>query len=126
MKLLRELAGDISFGLDHIKKAEKLDYLAYYDSLTGLANRSLFLERVGQKLFAARTAQRRLAVFYIDVERFKTVNDAFGRQAGDDLLRQIANRFEAASGGPGRLARIGTDHLGVVSDAAPTGGEAAR
>src|SRR3989449_1052303 len=88
MTLLRELAGDISFALDHIKKAEKLDYLAYYDSLTGLANRSLFLERVGQKLFAARTAQRRLAVFYIDVERFKTVNDAFGRQAGDDLLRR--------------------------------------
>jgi len=126
MKLLRELAGDISFALDHIKKAEKLDYLAYYDSLTGLANRSLFLERVGQKLFAARTAQRRLAVFYIDVERFKTVNDAFGRQAGDDLLRQISNRLEAASGGPDRLARIGADHFAVVSDEVQTEEEAGR
>ncbi len=126
MKLLRELAGDISFALDHIKKAEKLDYLAYYDSLTGLANRSLFLERVGQKLFAARTAQRRLAVFYIDVERFKTVNDAFGRQAGDDLLRQISKRFEAASGGPGRLARIGADHFAVVSDEVQNEEEAGR
>src|SRR3989442_12270449 len=55
MKLLIELSGDISFALDHIAKAEKLDYLAYYDSLTGLANRSLFHERLVQYVSAAQS-----------------------------------------------------------------------
>ncbi len=55
MRLLLELSGDISFALDHITKAEKLDYLAYYDSLTGLANRSLFHERLVQYVSAAQS-----------------------------------------------------------------------
>src|SRR6266853_768113 len=59
MKLLLELAGDISFALDHIAKAEKLDYLAYYDSLTGLANRTLFHERLVQYVIAAQTEKSR-------------------------------------------------------------------
>src|SRR5207245_6743071 len=54
MKLLIELSGDISFALDHIAKAEKLDYLAYYDSLTGLTNRSLFHDRPAPYVSAAQ------------------------------------------------------------------------
>jgi len=61
-KLLVELAGDISFALEHIKKVEKLDYLAYYDQLTGLANRALFLERVGEQLTAAGRSKSKVAV----------------------------------------------------------------
>ena len=53
MGLLTELAGDIAFAMDHIEKQDRLDYLAYYDVLTGLANRDLFLERVGQYLRSA-------------------------------------------------------------------------
>ena len=59
LKLLTELAGDISFALDHIAKAEKLNYLSYYDVLTGLANRSLFLERVAQYMRSAVSTARR-------------------------------------------------------------------
>src|SRR6267378_885723 len=93
MNLLIELSGDISFALDHIAKAERLDYLAYYDSLTGLANRNLFHERLVQYVSAAQSEKNRLAVAVVDVDRFKIINDSLGRQAGDELLRQIAHRI---------------------------------
>jgi diguanylate cyclase (GGDEF)-like protein len=115
MRLLLELAGDISFALEHIEKAEKLDYLAYYDELTGLANRTLFLERLQQKLLAASRAELKLAVFFLDLERFKTINDAFGRQAGDQLLQQVADRIKGAGRDPTRLARIGADHFAIIT-----------
>src|SRR5712691_125841 len=98
MRLLLELAGDISFALEHIAKAEKLDYLAYYDQLTGLANRSLFHERLVQYVSAAQSAKDRLAVAVVDVDRFKIINDSLGRQAGDELLKQIAERIEGHAG----------------------------
>ncbi|HEY7674619.1 MAG TPA: PAS domain S-box protein, partial [Burkholderiales bacterium] len=69
MKLLLELAGDISFALDHIEKADRLDYLAYYDASTGLANRKLFLERVEQHIRIAAQQKGRLALAILDVER---------------------------------------------------------
>ena len=114
MKLLLQLAGDIAFAIEHIGKSEKLDYLAYYDSLTGLANRTLFLERVQQQVAAARHAQQKLAVFMLDIERFKAVNDALGRQAGDELLKQVAARMLGAGVDPARLARIGADHFAMM------------
>jgi diguanylate cyclase (GGDEF)-like protein/PAS domain S-box-containing protein len=116
MKLLTELADNISFALDHIGKEKKLDYLAYYDSLTGLANQSLFLERLQEKLVSARNDQRKQAVFVVDIERFKTINDAFGRQAGDELLKQIAERLvQVGSGDARRFARIGADRFAIVA-----------
>src|SRR5258706_13447611 len=103
MKLLVELAGDISFALDHLEKEERIEYLAYYDSLTGLANRSLFHERLVQYVSTAHGDKSRLAVAVVDVDRFKTINDTLGRQAGDDLLTQIAPPI-AGPAGPTPLA----------------------
>jgi PAS domain S-box-containing protein/diguanylate cyclase (GGDEF)-like protein len=114
MRLLRELAGDISFALDHIQKAEHLDYLAYYDEVTGLANRTLFRERVGQFVSAAGREGKMLAIAKIDIERFKTINDTFGRQAGDALLRQIAKRARLAVTDPNWLACTGGDRFAAV------------
>jgi diguanylate cyclase (GGDEF)-like protein/PAS domain S-box-containing protein len=114
MKLLAELAGDISFALEHIAKAEQLDYLAYYDALTGLANRTLFHERLSHTLSAAGREQHRLALAIFNLERFKTINDAFGRQAGDALLKQVAARLGEVAGGPTHAARLGADHFGLV------------
>ena len=90
MKLLTELAGDIAFAIDHIDKQERLNYLAYYDVLTGLANRSLFLERVAQYMRSADSGGHKLAMGLIDLERFKNINDSLGRPAGDALLKQVA------------------------------------
>jgi diguanylate cyclase (GGDEF)-like protein/PAS domain S-box-containing protein len=113
--LLAELAGDISFALDHIEKADRLNYLAYYDELTGLANRTLFLERLEERLLAARTHQSRLSVTVLDVERLRSINDAFGRHVGDALLKQAADRLVRLRGDATRLARIGSGNFAVVS-----------
>jgi diguanylate cyclase (GGDEF)-like protein len=115
MKLLHELAGDISFALDHIEKSEKLDYLAYYDSMTGLANRTLFHERLEQGLAAAGREQRKLALIVLDIERFKTINDTLGRQAGDALLKQVADRMAGNAPDSASLGRIGADHFAIMT-----------
>ena len=93
---------------------DKLDYLAYYDSVTGLANRNLFLERLDLCTRAAFTAGQKLAVGMIDLERFKNVNDSLGRPAGDALLRQVAEWLSQNAGGANLLARVGADHFAIV------------
>jgi diguanylate cyclase (GGDEF)-like protein len=112
--LLVELAGNISFGLEHIESVEKVRYLAYYDSLTGLANRTLFLERLAQYVGTASREQHQLALVIVNIERFKTINDTFGRQAGDELLKQVVGRLLELAKDPGRVARVGADHFAVV------------
>jgi diguanylate cyclase (GGDEF)-like protein/PAS domain S-box-containing protein len=114
MRLLLELAGDISFALEHLEQEDKLEYLAYYDSITGLANRTLFLERLEQHLHEAGRVQHQLAVVIVDIDRFRTINDSFGRQVGDALLKQMATRFLEVAGDPGMLARLGADHFAVM------------
>src|SRR2546422_6647568 len=125
MKLLLELSGDISFALDHIAKAERLDYLAYYDSLTGLANRGLFHERLVQYVSAAQSEKSKLAVAVVDVDRFKIINDSLGRQAGDELLRLVAERIEGHAG-PIRMARISADRFAIVRSGVSSESEVAR
>ncbi|MDO8786624.1 MAG: EAL domain-containing protein [Sulfuritalea sp.] len=115
MTLLRELAGNIAFAIDHLGKQEQLDYLAYYDELTGLANRGLFLERVTQYLRSAVSGGHNLAVFLIDLERFKNINDSLGRPAGDALLRQVAEWLTRNAAGDANLvARVGADQFAAV------------
>ena len=113
-RLLLQLAGDISFALDHIEKEEKLNYLAYYDVLTGLANRSLFLERVTQCMRSADSGGHKLALCMIDLERFKIINDSLGRPAGDALLRQVTEWLTRNAGDASVLARVGADHFAVI------------
>jgi len=114
MKLLTEFTGDIAFAIDHIEKQERLDYLAYYDVLTGLANRALFLERTAQYIRSAASGRRKLALFLIDLERFKNINDSLGRPAGDLLLKQVAAWLTQIVGDANLLARVDADHFGVV------------
>ncbi|HEY6240954.1 MAG TPA: EAL domain-containing protein [Burkholderiales bacterium] len=114
MRLLLELAGDIGFALDHIEKADRLNYLAYYDPLTGLANATLFRERLARYVDAAREAGHKLALVLTDVDRFKTINDTLGRPAGDELLKQIARRSARDSHNPGEIARIAADRFASV------------
>jgi len=114
LKLLTELASDIAFAIDHIEKQERLNYLAYYDVLTGLANRTLFLERVAQYRRSAASGGHKLAVALIDLERFRNINDSLGRPAGDELLRQVAQWLTRVTGDANLLARVGADHFAGV------------
>lgn len=114
MKLLDELASDISFALDYIKKAEQANYLAYYDALTGLSNRTLFHERLSQFIHISQHESERLALVILDLDRFKTVNDTFGRQAGDNLIRQLARRLRSCVTDHGHLARVGADQFALL------------
>jgi len=114
MGLLAELAANISFGLEHIESEEKVRYLAYYDSLTGLANRTLFLERLAEYVSTAGREQHQLALVIVNIERFKTINDTFGRQFGDVLLKQVVGRLLELAKDPNRVARVGADHFAVV------------
>ncbi len=114
MKLLLELAGDISFALDHIEKASRLDYLAYYDAATGIANRKLLLERLDQRIRIAAQQKNRLALAIFDIERFKSVNDTLGRQTGDRILKVLAERFVKFHGEPDRVGRVLGDQFGII------------
>jgi len=114
LKLLRDLAGDISFALDFIGKEERLAYVSYYDTLTGLPNRQLFFDRLAQGLNAARAEGRGLAVMIIDVQGFKRVNDTLGRHAGDRVLKELGVRLERTTAESAAPARIGGDRFAVV------------
>jgi len=114
MRLLHELAGDIAFALRHLAQKARMDYLAYHDSLTELPNRSLFTDRMTQALNAARREKRFAAAIFVDVERFRMVNESFGRKAGDDLLREIGARLRTAAREEDTLARVGGDHFAIA------------
>ncbi len=126
-RLLRELAGDIAFALEHMEKSEKIDYLAYCDQLTGLPNRTLFNERVARRLAgapmgaghgtgngAANGAGASAALILLDVDRFRAVNDSLGRLAGDELIRQIAVRLGQYADDTEHVARTGSNQFSLL------------
>jgi diguanylate cyclase (GGDEF)-like protein len=110
--------------IDELRK--KHDEAAQYDSLTGLANRTLFHERLAQHVRSASARQDKFAVCILDVDRFKTVNYTFGRQAGDSLLKEIAGRLGEAIGDPAQLARISANGFALLIQGVPSDEGAAR
>lgn len=125
MKLLLELAGDVSFALDYIEKEERLNYLAYYDALTGLPNRRLFLDRVHHQLLQM-SAGGVVAMLVLNLERFTNINNTFGRHVGDALLKLVAERLAKTLGSTDRLARISADHFALAVGDCPNAAEVAR
>lgn len=95
-RLLEEIAGDLSFGLQSIIREEKLHYLAYYDALTGLANLTLFQDRLGQLLRLAQRDGTMVATIQLDIARFTYINETLGRHVGDSLLKLIGERLVQA------------------------------
>lgn len=114
LKLLSELAGDVAFAMDHIEKQERLNYFAYFDALTGLANQRLFLERVAQAARSGQSAGHKVAIALIDLERFRHINESLGRAAGDELLRKLAQWLGRYAGDANLVARLGADHFAVL------------
>lgn len=106
VRLLTELAGDISFALQYLEKSEKADYLAYYDVVTGLPNRTLCMEHLTQAL---HSSSGKLALVLGDIQRFRMINETLGRQAGDAVLKQVAAHLLQFVQTPENLARVSAD-----------------
>ncbi len=97
------------------KEAEgKIHRLAYYDFLTGLPNRGLFLEQLHKALALAHREERSLCLFFMDLDHFKDINDTLGHDFGDKLLRSVAERLAAQIRGADILARLGGDEFVLV------------
>jgi len=94
----------------------QLEAVAHYDPLTGLANRNLLDNLLARSIRSARRNRKRLAIMFIDLDRFKEVNDTLGHAAGDELLQQAAQRLQSALRDSDILARMGGDEFVVVLD----------
>ncbi|MEB3118333.1 MAG: EAL domain-containing protein [Limnothrix sp.] len=104
---------------------EQLTYNAFYDALTGLPNRNLFVDRLKVCLSQSqRHANRMFGVLYVDLDRFKVVNDSLGHHAGDELLVQIGRRLQSCLRCNDTVARLGGDEFAVILDDVGTSEEA--
>lgn len=103
----------------HHSRAEA-QHLAYRDSLTGLANRALFDARLDRELLQVRQGGAKLALLFLDLDRFKYVNDSFGHPAGDELIRQVAKRLEGMMREKDMIARLGGDEFAVIQHEIPS------
>lgn len=93
---------------------EQARQLAYFDSLTNLPNRRMLLDRLNHGLFQARRFERPLAIMFLDLDRFKEVNDTLGHDVGDSLLVQLAGRLSTCVRGGDTVARTGGDEFVIV------------
>lgn len=93
---------------------EKLDFLSHYDPLTELPNRALLRERLGEALRRADSSDRMVAVLLLDLDAFKRINESLGHDAGDEVLRGVADRLRAAAINGATVARMGGDEYAIV------------
>jgi len=96
------------------RSEEKLKYLAYYDSLTGLPNRNLFLERINEEIAEAKDSSSSLAVVITDINKFKSIYDIYGSEVGDRVLKEVAERLSTAIRKGDAVAHLGNDEFGIA------------
>ena len=124
VKLLSELASNLSLALERGQQQQRIDYLAYYDILTGLPNRRLFYERLDQALAVRDAAKVALVTF--DVERFKTINETFSLATGDRVLQHFAQRLVAFAHERFVLGRLGANEFAMLIPRVGDSGEVGR
>ena len=93
---------------------QKMEHLALFDALTGLANRRLFIERLHNSVLSARRSKTTVALMFLDLDQFKRINDTLGHQAGDQLLLTIADRLKACVRSQDTVARLGGDEFTIL------------
>ncbi len=125
VELLQRLANNVSFALDNFARAdekaqadEQIKYLATHDGLTDLPNRAMFNQLLHFSIEAARRHDRKFAVLFIDIDRFKVINDSLGHDSGDALLVEIGNRLRQSLRPGDVCARLGGDEFVVIIEQA--------
>jgi len=133
IKTMRDESGCIAHYvgviIDITEERRALDamrYQAYHDSMTKLPNRALFMERLQQEIIRAHRNSMLMAVLFIDLDHFKAINDEFGHQVGDDLLKLAAERLSACARASDTVARLGGDEFAVLLNDLGGKGDAAR
>ncbi|GLR86888.1 bifunctional diguanylate cyclase/phosphodiesterase [Bradyrhizobium iriomotense] len=123
VELLQRLADNVAFAMENFDRAdeknkadERIEYLASHDSLTNLPNRDTFTSLLREAIEVAQRLERRFAVLFIDLDRFKVINDSLGHEAGDLLLIEVASRLRKALRASDVMARLGGDEFVVILD----------
>ena len=125
-EVLESLAQHVSLALTDAKTVSAMVHQAMHDGLTGLPNRALFLDRLEHGLARARRTGTDIAVLFLDLDRFKTVNDSLGHVAGDELLCEVAKRIDGAMRAADTAARLGGDEFGILLEDLESTHEAVR
>jgi diguanylate cyclase (GGDEF)-like protein/PAS domain S-box-containing protein len=115
------IASDITA---HKEAEAHIRHLAHYDALTGLPNRSLLTDRMEQAISLAQQGRHALAVLFLDIDRFKNINDSLGHQMGDRMLVEVAERLHSEVRGEDTVSRLGGDEFVVLLPNADTDGAA--
>lgn len=124
---LRRTAAELVRSNAELKEAEdRLRHMAYFDTLTGLPNRALFMERLTQALALAREHHQVVALLFLDLNGFKQINDTFGHQMGNLLLKAVAQRLNRCLRSSDTVARLGGDEFVVLLPAIPDPQDVAR
>lgn len=114
-KDLRETNADLKNVIKKKEEAEgSLQYLAYHDELTGLPNRNLLIDRINHSIETARRNNQQIGILFVDLDRFKTINDSLGHQIGDKLIRDVSNRLLATLRKEDTISRNGGDEFVIV------------
>jgi diguanylate cyclase (GGDEF)-like protein/excisionase family DNA binding protein len=124
LELVRLFANHVGIALENAAMKERLIEAALTDPLTGLPNRRLFADRIDHALSRRERSKGRVAVLFLDVDRFKLVNDGLGHAAGDAVLKAIGERLRECLRGSDTVARLGGDEFGILLEDVPEPDEA--
>ena len=113
-ELLQFVSTQIATAIQRIQMQSRLQFMSHYDQLTGLPNRTLLYERMDRALLRARREQDLIALLYLDLDKFKEVNDSYGHGTGDLLLQAVADRLRQCVRASDTVSRIGGDEFVVL------------
>jgi diguanylate cyclase (GGDEF)-like protein len=114
----------IRYAIERKRAEKRLNYLAQYDNLTGVPNRQYLTEQLDQAIARAARSGNKVALFYLDLDKFKAVNDMLGHDAGDALLKEVAQRLYQHTRAGDVLARLGGDEFALVIEGLKAAGDA--